>query len=96
MSENLLYEIGDLVSVVDNWYDMVAEDLDLSSGQPMNLPLFREGHESKKVHGLIVDKEVYPGTIVNNETSNPYRVSTTDSTTFCFPTVKKTFHNRLR
>lgn len=92
-----MYDIGDLVSVVDNWYDMVAEDLDLSSGKPMNLPLFTEGHESKKVHGLIVDKEVYPGTIVNNETSNPYRVKHNGLYHVLLSNgkVKKYFHNRL-
>ena len=97
MNESSLYDIGDLVSVVDNWYDMVAEDLDLSSGQPMNLPLFREGHESKKVHGLIVDKEVYPGTVVNSETTNAYRTKHNGLYHVLLSNgkVKKYFHNRL-
>ena len=50
-----VYEIGELVSVVDNWWDLVD-----TSEIPAPLPLF-DAQRQEPMCGIIVDKEIYPG-----------------------------------
>ena len=94
MTEEQLF-IGDLVSVVDSWYDMIATDVDTMPAQPLKLPLF---DHQKRVHGLIVDRENYPGiNAVNDEELNPYvaKHSGLYHVLLSNGKVKKYFHNRL-
>jgi len=100
MEEKLF--IGDLVSVVDNWYDMVAVDstcgrTTVPPTQPVSLPLF---DHQKRVHGLIVDRENYPGiNAVKDEELNPYTANFKHSGLYHVllsnGKVKKYFQNRL-
>ena len=97
MEEKLF--IGDLVSVVDNWYDMIA--VDSTAGrttgptQPVSLPLF---DHQERVHGLIVDRENYPGiNAVKDEELNPYTAKHSGLYHVLLSNgkVKKYFQNRL-
>jgi hypothetical protein len=82
-----IYEIGDLVSVVDNWWDSVD-----TRQVPALLPL---ESEIQKLYGIIVDKEIYPAAInasphaFLSKHNGLYHVLLTNGK------VKKYFHNRL-
>ena len=105
-SKNFLpYEVGDLVSVIDNWWE--AEVLPAQGKQLPLLPPSENPLVPHRVHGLIVDSEVYP---VNKSLKNvplipePSRPSRREIPLVqkllyhvMLPSgeVKKYFHNRL-
>lgn len=88
-----VYEIGELVSVVDNWWDMVD-----TQEIPAPLPLF-DAQVQEPLCGIIVNKETYPGTshfpISEDAMDARYRHHGLYHVLLSTGKVKKYFHNRL-
>tara|TARA_B100000287_G_scaffold378426_2_gene380859 strand:- start:352 stop:651 length:300 start_codon:yes stop_codon:yes gene_type:complete len=90
--ETDVYEIGDLVYVVDNWW----ENIDTQQ-IPAPLPLF-EAQRQEKLCGIIVDREIYPGALGDIDRKiNTYKMKHSGLYHVLLSNgkIKKYFHNRL-
>ena len=93
MSSENVYSIGDLVSVVDNWWEAID-----TQNIPAPLPLF-DAQKEKALFGIIVEVELYPGTkkYVKDTQADPFRARNHGLYHVLLSTgkVKKYFQNRL-
>ena len=87
MADDFSYEIGDLVSVVDNWWNLG----DFEQTTSPSLPFFDEDRD-KSLFGIIVDVEVYPG---GSQSIKEYKSHGLYHVLLSTGMVKKYFHNRI-
>jgi len=92
MADDCSYEIGDLVSVVDNWWDLGDfTQNDFNRVRSPSLPFFDEDKD-KSIFGIIVDVEVYPG---GSQFIKEYKSHGLYHVLLSTGMIKKYFQNRL-